>query len=94
MLSITNPATGDMIQQLVADSVESIEGKFASCVKAQAKWAQTSIKERKQVIENFRKLLGESIDSCAKATSLETGRPVHQVVSEIQGTDARIGFFS
>ncbi|SMF78227.1 aldehyde dehydrogenase family protein [Pseudobacteriovorax antillogorgiicola] len=94
MLSVINPATEELIKQLVTDTQESIGSKYQLCRQAQISWGQVAIEERKEIIEKFRVLLQDNADACARDTSLETGRPVHQVRNEIKATDARLIYFN
>lgn len=93
MLSVINPATDEMIKQLVTDSAETIAQKVEQARLAQKSWFLTPLEERKAKVQKFRELLAENMEDCAKATSLETGRPFHQVCNEIRATDPRIGYF-
>ena len=93
MLTVVNPATEEIVKQLVEDTEESIATKITVCRKAQDSWRQSSLEERISVIHKFGRILQENAEQCAYDTSLETGRPVHQIVAEIRATDARIQYF-
>lgn len=93
MLSVSNPANGTMIKQLVPDTPESLAGKIAICHKMQKVWQDTPLEERKAKIITFNQLLQDNREDFAKTTSLETGRPMKQVAGEIQATAARIQYF-
>ena len=71
----------------------TIENKFKKAKSHQGEWAKTDYVKRSDIIQRFRDLLASSVDSCAKTTSQEMGKPIKQARSEIKVTLDRITWF-
>ncbi len=92
-MQVINPATGDIVGTVPADSATDVAQKFASAKEAQSAWAGRSLAERIQIIRRFAELLQSERDTLGRQLSLEMGKPLAQATGEIKGTDARIQFF-
>lgn len=93
LLAITNPATGDVITQVEADTTTSVAAKAAAARSAQPAWAERPVAERAACIQRFRAALVAGIDELAAVTTAETGKPIRQSRNEINGLLPRIDFF-
>ncbi|WP_141733805.1 aldehyde dehydrogenase family protein [Oligoflexus tunisiensis] len=93
MLSIVNPATEEVIQEVRTPSAQDIKAAYAAAVEAQKRWADTPYLSRAKIITEFRQLLEKNSIECASVTSSEMGKPVHQAVGEIKATLMRIDWF-
>ncbi|MFN3202488.1 MAG: aldehyde dehydrogenase family protein [Bradymonadia bacterium] len=92
-MDILNPATGAVIETVVADTETSIREKLAAAHTAQVAWAQTALETRVSIIARFRALLDEQADALAATQTAETGKPITQARNEILATGPRIDFF-
>jgi acyl-CoA reductase-like NAD-dependent aldehyde dehydrogenase len=92
-LKIFNPATGQLLAEVPADSAASVASKAAAARTAQAAWARVPLSERKAVIEGFRAGLVAELPELARTLTLEVGKPVSQSRNEINGLLGRIDFF-
>ena len=92
-MKIYNPATEELIQDIPADSKETIQTKYALLKQGQKNWAQKSLPERLSIIKRFLELLNENKVSLAKDLNLETGKPLQEAENEIKGAGFRIQFF-
>ena len=92
-ISILNPATGEVLQQVPTDSVASIQSKFEKARKAQPHWANVPLEKKLQIIKNFRELLISRKDSLAETLTREIGKPISQARNELHGLIGRIDFF-
>jgi acyl-CoA reductase-like NAD-dependent aldehyde dehydrogenase len=93
MLSIINPATEALIQEVPEDSIDAIRQKAASAGRAQPAWAARPLNERIEMIQRFQDLLVQQQQSLASTLTDETGKPIAQAMAEINATLGRIDFF-
>ncbi|MGB3137445.1 MAG: aldehyde dehydrogenase family protein [Nodosilinea sp.] len=94
VLSITNPATETLIQEIPTDDGAAVAEKYAKARQAQPGWAALSPAERIEPIRRFRELLIERADALATLLISETGKPVTQARGEILALPGRIDFFA
>jgi acyl-CoA reductase-like NAD-dependent aldehyde dehydrogenase len=93
MLKITNPATGQWITEVPADTATTIAVKVDAARAAQARWAATTLDERVAAIKRFRQLLVDELEPLAMTLTREVGKPLAQSRNEINGLLPRIDFF-
>ena len=92
-LAIQNPATGDKITDLPADTAQSVAAKAAAARAAQPAWAATPLVARKACIEKFRAGVVRDLESLAATMTRETGKPIKMSRNELNGLLGRIDFF-
>ena len=92
-LSIHNPATGEKITDLAADSAASVALKAAAARTAQPAWAATPLAERLATIQRFRALVVAELETLALTLTQEVGKPIGQSRNELNGLLPRIDFF-
>ena len=92
-MQIINPATEEVIKEIVEDTEASVKDKFQRLKKAQQTWAQTSVEKRVQCIQRFYDLLDKEKDELAKTLTSEVGKPLQQSYNEINGARTRTKFF-
>lgn len=93
-ISVINPATEQIIQKIPVDDDAAVSEKAVRARAAQPSWAATPIDERIELLNNFKDLLVEKVDTLAKTLTAETGKPITQAKNEILGTPSRIDFFT
>ena len=92
-LTVLNPATGQTVASLAADTTESVAAKAASARSAQPHWAATPLAERLAVIRRFRAGVVAELDTLAATLTLEVGKPISQSRNELNGLLPRLDFF-
>lgn len=92
-MKITNPATGTVLIDVVADNAKAVRAKYDRARAAQPKWAATPIRKRLAAIRKFREMLVDRLSELARTLSLEVGKPIRQSRNEINGLCGRIDFF-
>ena len=92
-MKITNPATGETLIDVAADTPKSVRAKYERARAAQPKWAAVPIKKRLAAIRKFRELVVERMPELARTLSLEVGKPIRQSRNELNGLTGRIDFF-
>lgn len=93
MLKIHNPATGTLIAEVPATSVEQVGERYAAARAAQPAWASRPLGDRLQVLQGFRVGLAAELETLAATLTGEVGKPIRQSRSEIHGLLGRIDFF-
>lgn len=93
MLTITNPATEEMLGQVPEDTPQSIAQKVARSRLGQREWARVPLERRMEAIRRFGLLLESQSSRLGKTLTSEVGKPVAQSENEIKGMAPRIEFF-
>ena len=89
-LSVTNPATEEVIAELNEDTKESLQKKFELLKAAQPGWNKVPLAQRVQILQRFSVLLEENKEHLAAILTSEVGKPLQQSRNEINGARARI----
>jgi succinylglutamic semialdehyde dehydrogenase len=92
-LIITNPATGDEVARVGADTPATIADKLKRARRAQPAWAAQPLAERLAALARFRDSLRRDSDDLARTLVREMGKPIVQARAEIAATQGRIDFF-
>ncbi|MBP6404212.1 MAG: aldehyde dehydrogenase family protein [Ramlibacter sp.] len=92
-LAIHNPATGEKITDLSADTAASVATKAAAARAAQPAWAATPLEARKACITKFRAGVVRDLEQLAATMTRETGKPIKMSRNELNGLLGRIDFF-
>ena len=92
-LRIFNPATGMPIDEVAADTAETVAAKAARARTAQGAWRATPLVERMACVRRFRALVQEQLEALARTLTLEVGKPIRQSRNELNGLLGRIDFF-
>ncbi|GAB4376833.1 MAG: aldehyde dehydrogenase family protein [Elainellaceae cyanobacterium] len=93
ILSIINPATEALLQEISADDAAVVADKVQKARSAQPGWATCSLSERIEILKRFRDLLVERGETLAALLTSETGKPITQALNELRATPQRIDFF-
>ncbi|HTE13269.1 MAG TPA: aldehyde dehydrogenase family protein [Chitinophagaceae bacterium] len=92
-MTIINPATQELIQEIAEDTKEIIAGKYKKLKEGQPAWAAKTVQERIDIIQHFYDLLEEEKTELAKTLTAEMGKPLQQSYNEINGARSRIKYF-
>ena len=92
-MQIRNPATGEIVEELVEDSPQTVAGAYARARSAQPGWAATPLATRLAALTRFRDLVIAKKDDLALTLTRETGKPVQQARNELSALPGRIDFF-
>lgn len=92
-ITIINPATQEVIQELPSDTKATIDQKYRLLKQGQRAWAETPLHERIGIIQKFHDLLEEEKESLAQTLTAEMGKPLQQSYNEINGARSRIRYF-
>ncbi len=90
---IQNPATGEVITRLEADTAQSIDDKIARARAAQKSWKRVPLAERLAALAAFKDRIEKDRDRLAAITTAEVGKPIQQSKNELNGLLGRLAFF-
>ena len=76
VLSIHNPATGQLITTLPTDDAASVAAKYEAARGAQPAWALQPLAQRLRCIEQFRAGVVRDLEHLARVMTQETGKPI------------------
>lgn len=92
-MKIFNPATDEVITTLESDTKASVQQKWSQARNFEREWQQTPLAEKKQALKTYMTLVEKNSEVMSRDLSLETGKPQHQALGEIQANQNRIKFF-
>ena len=92
-MKITNPATGAVLVDVVADNAKAVRAKYERARAAQPKWAATSDQEAARRHPRVPRDRRGAQPELARTLSLEVGKPIRQSRNELNGLTGRIDFF-
>ncbi len=92
-LRIDNPANGQLIRMVDADTASTVAAKAAQARAAQAHWRAVPLAQRKDCIVRFRAAVVAELESLAATMTAETGKPIRMSRNELNGLLGRIDFF-
>src|SRR3990167_4389743 len=77
-LKIVNPATTEIIDQVDADTTQTVVSKATLAQQAQLSWRNVPLSERISIINKYKELLLQEVDTLGATLSQETGKPLSQ----------------
>ena len=93
-MKVINPATEEVLADLIEDNEESLKTKLDKLRAAQPEWATLSIEQRVDTIQRFAAFIGKEKESLAAILTSEVGKPLQQSRNEIDGAIRRINWLS
>lgn len=91
-LSVTNPATGAVIDEVPCTTPDELDAALAAARAAQRAWAATDVGERVAVLERFAVDIEAQVGPLADVLTAETGKPVTQARHEVSATVGRVRY--
>ncbi|HET9744840.1 MAG TPA: aldehyde dehydrogenase family protein [Chitinophagaceae bacterium] len=89
-MQIINPATEEIITEIVEDTKETLASKFESLQEAQPLWQSITLDNRVELLKKFSGLLEQNIERLAATLTSEVGKPLQQSRNELNGARTRI----
>ena len=91
VLRSNNPATGDIIWQGRAATVDEIDHAVAAADMAFAGWAGLNLQDRINYLLAFQDQLSMRREHMVELISMETGKPKWEAITEVQSMIAKVG---
>ena len=92
-ITITNPATNEVIDTVPESTKEDCDRAVASAKVAQKEWRKLPVWERAERLMKFVSLVERDKDELAKLLSDETGKPITEAVGEIANVSIGVPAF-
>jgi len=92
-MTIVNPATEEIIQEVKEDTESSVGEKYRKVKAGQLVWAAQPVSDRIAVIARFYEALETEKKVLAATLTAETGKPLQQSYNELNGARSRIRWF-
>ncbi len=89
-MKIINPATEEVIAELVTDTKDTVHLKVSRLRSGQKEWKKVSIEDRLACIVKFGDLVRDNVEGLAALLTSETGKPIQQSINEIKGAQNRV----
>ncbi len=93
-MHIINPATEELICDIIEDTAASVATKFQLLRSTQAVWKNQTLAERISVMQAFSGLLEQHVKQLSGVLTSEVGKPLRQSVNEINGAIKRINWMT
>ncbi|WP_121355529.1 aldehyde dehydrogenase family protein [Flavisolibacter nicotianae] len=93
-LAVINPATEELITELIEDTKETVAAKFHLLQNGQQVWRQTNVPDRVAILRTFAKLLQQKSEELSLILTSEMGKPLQQARNEINGACTRINWLA
>ncbi len=77
----TNPATGEVLEELACASPEDVHAAVAKARAAQRQWQARAVNERVAVLRRFQQMLNEQRDKVASLICREVGKPAAEALA-------------
>ncbi|WP_193432166.1 aldehyde dehydrogenase family protein [Kribbella sp. ALI-6-A] len=84
MIRSVNPATGEQLAAFDPDSAQSIDERLTTATAAQARWRQTPVGERTELLRRLASTLRERSGELALLITQEMGKPLTEALAEIE----------
>ncbi|KTF16753.1 succinylglutamate-semialdehyde dehydrogenase [Pseudoalteromonas sp. H105] len=85
-----NPSNGEILWQGLSASPEQVDSAIKAARSAQISWADTSLAERIDILENFAGLLKEHTEELATIIAKETGKPIWETRTEVGAMTGKV----
>lgn len=83
VISVTDPATGELIGNVVSSGTTEIKQAVEAAYKAFPDWAERPAIERSKILKGYCQLLLERKEELAKLITREMGRPYKETLGEV-----------
>lgn len=89
-MKIINPATEEVIAELVTDTKDTVHLKISRLRAGQKEWKKVSIEDRLACVVKFGDLVLDNVEGLAALLTSESGKPIQQSINEIKGAQNRV----
>lgn len=83
MLTAVNPATGETVREVAADTDADIEAKLEASLTAYKAWKEKSFNERGALLRDVAKLMRDQVEALAPVMTEEMGKPIKEARGEV-----------
>ena len=88
VMSVVNPATGEVVDTVPAATKEDVEKAIENAVKGQIEWNSYPLYRKLEILEKYAVLLTQNTERIAKIMCEEGGKPIEQCRIEVAANAA------
>lgn len=92
--AVKNPATGEVIQEVVRNTEEEIVQALENGQKGFKKWSKINAHERSRLLKKWSTLVQENKEEIAKVMTMENGKPLSESVGEVNYATSYIDWYA
>ncbi|MEN1968769.1 NAD-dependent succinate-semialdehyde dehydrogenase [Lentibacillus sp. N15] len=92
--NVTNPATGEIIEQVTMNTEEEINKKLELGHKAFKEWAKVNAHERSRLLQKWSDKVKENKQEIAEIMTKENGKPMHESLGEVDYAASYIDWYA
>jgi acyl-CoA reductase-like NAD-dependent aldehyde dehydrogenase len=93
-MRIINPATEEVIKDLIEDTEGTLHAKYKSLRSSQSDWQRQPLRHRVECMIKFSELLKSNIENLSQVLTSEVGKPLQQSRNEVNGAISRISWLT
>jgi acyl-CoA reductase-like NAD-dependent aldehyde dehydrogenase len=93
-MRIINPATEEVIKEVIEDTESTLQLKYKSLRAALAEWQGQPLNDRVRCLIRFSELLKTNIEELSQVLTSEVGKPLQQSRNEVNGAITRINWLT
>lgn len=93
-IKVTNPATGDIVEEIEAHSTEEIEARIEKVAAGFHSWKKTNAHKRAGLLKNWSAKIQEQKEDIARVMTLESGKPLKESLGEVDYATSYIDWFA
>lgn len=94
MMTVDNPATGEVLTSVADASVDDGRRAMDAAVAAQSSWARTAPRRRSEILRTAHELLLSRVEDLALLMTLEMGKPLEEARGEVRYAAEFMRWFS
>lgn len=92
-MQITDPATGEVLEDVAAVTSAQVRSAYDTARAVQPAWSATPVEERVSVLRDARRRVAEQAEELAQILTSEVGKPIAQSRGELAAVLERFDFF-
>lgn len=93
-ISVKNPATGELVDEVNVDTKEEVEAKIAKTAEGFKTWKKVNAHERARLLEKWAEKVREEKESIARVMTQESGKPITESLGEVEYVASFIDWFA
>src|SRR5699024_4099265 len=93
-IQVTNPATGDLIDEIQTDSEDTIKQAIQTCHDGFTSWAKTNAQERARLLATWSAIIKENKQAIAEIMTKENGKPLYESLGEVNYATSYIDWYA
>jgi len=93
-ISVKNPATGELIEEIKTNTDEEIKQAILNGHKSFKAWSNVNAHERSRLLQKWSDLVQENKEEIARVTTLESGKPIKESLGEVDYATSYIDWYA